>query len=314
MNALFGTWRSLALLLVVTGGVVTSLGSAPEFDWGGGGTTSVSVQPPPDNPPTYANAGEDQTARPGMLVQLDGEGFDREGPVSPGWRQETGPAVQLSNSSTWNPTFTAPAVAQVTELRFLLRVFDGKGQVGSDGIDRVSIWVDPDMPPPTPVLLDFESLPDGSPTVEFQPLANDYQDECVIFENFVNFDASAGPAYRHYEPTNMIVWDVDRTFNPPPETTFNITLDFTVAVDNVSADVFAVPGQRVVLTVYDRLGVELASLMSAVATTCCSQPIEGLEIGGIGPIYRARFETDDPFFNFPIIDNVSFHHLQACGP
>lgn len=313
MTALEALGRGLVTAGVVSLGLVATIGSTPEYDFGGGGgTTSVSVSPPPDNPPTYCNAGEDQTVLPNAIVQLDGEGYDREGRVTPDWRQETGPTVQLSNSSSFNPTFTAPAVAELTELRFRLRVIDGAGQVGANGVDRVSIWVDPDMTPPPPVLLDFETLPNGLPTVDGIEIGDDYLAYCVTFSNFEWADASAGPIYVRQGALRTLVTDTERVFNPPPETPFDVALGFSVPVNLISADVYAMPGNRVVLTAYGLRNTELGSVTSSLSSACCVEKTDTLVLEGLGPIYRARFQTDRPFASMPLIDNVRLASLQHC--
>lgn len=313
MNALKAALRGFATVVAVVGGVVTTVGSTPDFDWGGGGTTSVSVRPPVDNPPTYCNAGVDQDVLSGDLVQLDGEGFDAEGSIRYEWTQEAGPTVTLSNDSRPNPTFTAPAVPQDdTELRFRLRCIDGKGQIGANGVDRVSILVDPVPAVPAQVPLDFETLPDGSLPVEFAAVDDDYADECLRFGNFVADDPSRSPEYRRFVPDNTVVWDNDRRYNPPPETRFNITVDFTVPVVSVGADVFVAPGISVEMTAFDDAGVALGATESVASVTCCTTKTDTLTLRDLGEIYRVRFATSAPDAAPPIIDNLRYERTLAC--
>lgn len=305
--------RGLAIVVAVLTGVITTVGSTPEFDWGGGGTTSVSVKPPPDNPPTYCNAGPDQDALSGNLVQLDGEGYDAEGSIRYEWTQEAGPTVTLSNDARPNPTFTAPAVAQAdTELRFRLRCIDGRGQIGANGVDRVSIFVDPLPAAPAQVPLDFETLPDGSLPVEFDAVEDDYADECLSFGSYTTEDTSRGPEYRRFVSDNTVVWDSDRRYNPPPETNFNITVNFAVPVISVGVDVFAPPGASVVLTAYDDAGAVLGAVESVVSATCCTTRTDTLTLRDLGEIYRVRFESSAPGAVAPIIDNLVFAPTRAC--
>lgn len=307
------TLRVLTTVLVVFTGVVTTVGSTPDFDWGGGGTTSVSVRPPVDNPPTYCNAGADQYVVSGNLVQLDGEGYDAEGFIRYEWTQEAGPTVTLSNDSRPNPTFTAPAVAQEdTELRFRLRCIDGKGQIGANGVDRVSIFVDPLPAAPAQVPLDFETLPDGSLPVEFDAVEDDYADECLSFGSYATDDTLRGPEYRRFVPDNTVVWDNDRRYNPPPETNFNITVNFAMPVISVGADVFVAPGASVVLTAYDDAGAALGAVESVVSATCCTTRTDTLTLGDLGEIYRVRFESSAPDVAPTIIDNLRFERTLAC--
>lgn len=80
----------------------------------------------PPGPPV-ANAGQDQHVNEGSPVTLDGRGsFDPNDPLTYQWVQTAGPVVTLSDPSSVQPTFTAPAVgpASVT-LTFALTVSDG---------------------------------------------------------------------------------------------------------------------------------------------------------------------------------------------
>jgi subtilisin-like proprotein convertase family protein len=91
-----------------------------------------------NNPPT-ANAGPDQSVDEGTLVILNGSGSsDPNGsPLTYFWTQTQGPSVTLSSNTAMNPTFTAPAVASNTLLRFQLTVSNGSFQ----DTDSVNITV-----------------------------------------------------------------------------------------------------------------------------------------------------------------------------
>ncbi len=87
-----------------------------------------------DYPPT-ANAGSDQSVKQGTLVTLDASGSrDPEGKaLSYAWTQTGGAAVQLSNPTAMNPTFTAPSdLPQGDRLTFQLVVNDGQLQSAAD--------------------------------------------------------------------------------------------------------------------------------------------------------------------------------------
>lgn len=103
-----------------------------------GSSTSV------DNPPV-ANAGQDQTKASGELVQLDSsQSYDPDNdPLAYQWTQTAGQAVALSNSTTANPTFTAPSVTVQTYLIFELKVTANT----LSSTDTVQITVQP--PPDT---------------------------------------------------------------------------------------------------------------------------------------------------------------------
>ena len=80
------------------------------------------------NQPPVVNAGLDQVANEGSLVQLDGSGsFDRNNdPLTYQWRQVAGPTVALSSLAAAQPTFTAPSgLGGNQTLAFELVVSDG---------------------------------------------------------------------------------------------------------------------------------------------------------------------------------------------
>ncbi|HUP91257.1 MAG TPA: PKD domain-containing protein, partial [Solimonas sp.] len=85
------------------------------------------------NAAPIANAGANQTVAPGAVVTLHGSGTDSDGTIaSLAWTQVDGPPVTLSSNSAANPTFTAPAVAAPTILRFRLTVRDNGGSTGTN--------------------------------------------------------------------------------------------------------------------------------------------------------------------------------------
>jgi YVTN family beta-propeller protein len=97
----------------------------------------------------FADAGSDQSVKSDEVVQLDGtnssdpNGFE----LSYFWNQTAGPEVTLSDSTSTNPTFTAPEVNEQTDLRFELTVTNEEGIVSEP--DEVVITVNPvAIPPP----------------------------------------------------------------------------------------------------------------------------------------------------------------------
>jgi len=316
MKALDVIVRMLTGALIVGAGLIGIIGS------GGAGAgiqgpfevrPSQPLPPPVDNPP-FANAGADQTVTEGILVTLQGSGFDEESVfLRYEWLQEAGPAVNLSDPARRRPTFIAPPVDIGTELRFRFRVFDSKGQVGSSGIDYTSVFVEPSPEPPTIVLLDFEMLPDGSLPVEFELVDDDYAAECALFRNSQPGDVSRPPEYRRFVPQNTIVWDNDRVFNPPPETTFNITVDFTAPVASVIADVYVEPGASVTLWGFDETGSELGSATSDVSTDCCELRTGTVGLANLGWIHQIQFESSAPASVVPAIDNLQFERRTICN-
>jgi len=83
-----------------------------------------------------ADDGPPQTVAAGALVTLDASAsFDPDGdPLTYSWTQTGGPAVSLSDPTTANPSFVAPAVAGVTTLSFRVRVSDTQLTSDSDGV------------------------------------------------------------------------------------------------------------------------------------------------------------------------------------
>ena len=133
--------------------------------------------PSNNNPPTV-DAGPNQTVLSGDTVTLSGHASDDQWVNRAEWRQNLGPTVRFgfAGSTIYRPTFVAPAVSELTELRFVLRAFDNQGQVG---FDEVSVFVEPSEQPSPPEIpagiysLNFDSLPSdqgwtyiGSPLLE----------------------------------------------------------------------------------------------------------------------------------------------------
>ncbi len=112
-------------------------------------TVTITVTPPPNTAPT-ASAGIDQTVTSGDPVSLDGSASssnDAGQPLTYAWSQSSGPAVVLTNATTANPSFTAPALtpgAPDALLVFELAVDDGM----ETAADSVTITVE--APPNTP--------------------------------------------------------------------------------------------------------------------------------------------------------------------
>ncbi len=82
------------------------------------------------NEPPVADAGDDLQVDEGAEATLDGSGSsDPNGQdLVFGWTQVDGPPVELQGAATANPTFTAPAVTQDTEISFELTVSDGQDE------------------------------------------------------------------------------------------------------------------------------------------------------------------------------------------
>ena len=86
------------------------------------------------NQPPVANAGQNQTVRPGARVVLDGTGsIDEDGAIASfRWKQIAGKPVTLSDPTAIMPSFLAPVVdGDAEELVFQLFVTDAGGLQGS---------------------------------------------------------------------------------------------------------------------------------------------------------------------------------------
>ena len=104
-----------------------------------------------------ANAGDDQTVLPGMIVSLDGSGstHDRRGAVSYNWKRTggTGGLMTLTGADTARPSFTANSYSESTSSPdakiityvFTLTVTD---RAGESSADTVTVTVEAQFAPP----------------------------------------------------------------------------------------------------------------------------------------------------------------------
>ena len=98
---------------------------------GGGGDDG----PAPNQKPT-ATAGDDQAVDAKSEVTLLGSGTDPDGSIaSYAWVQTGGTSVDLSDTSSAEPLFTAPEEAANETLTFELTVTDNDGESASDTVD-----------------------------------------------------------------------------------------------------------------------------------------------------------------------------------
>lgn len=101
------------------------------------------------NLPIIADAGPDQIVDENVKISLDGsKSNDPEGQtLSYMWKQVSGESVVLSSTTSTNPSFTSPTVAngEVKVLVFELKVYDNNDRASTD---TVTITVDPINAPP----------------------------------------------------------------------------------------------------------------------------------------------------------------------
>jgi len=104
---------------------------------GGGGSSSSTPGTGGGNIAPTANAGADQTAVEGDIVNLDGsQSSDPDGSISTySWRQTVGPNVALTNVNTATPSFQAPEAVSSEQLQFELTVTDNGNRQSRATID-----------------------------------------------------------------------------------------------------------------------------------------------------------------------------------
>jgi YVTN family beta-propeller protein len=108
---------------------------------------SVTITINPITPP-IADAGPDQSVKSGEIVHLDGSNSSdpTSSKLTYSWSQVGGSPVAFSDSSSSNPTFTAPEINGVENLTFQLVVTNEEG-ISSEP-DEVIITVNPITAPP----------------------------------------------------------------------------------------------------------------------------------------------------------------------
>jgi len=103
---------------------------------GGGSGSAANPPPPPSNNPPVAQAGSIQTVVEQTTVILDGTGStDSDGTiVAYEWTQLSGTTVVINNATQAQANFTAPVVANDTDLVFQLLVTDDDSATRTDTI------------------------------------------------------------------------------------------------------------------------------------------------------------------------------------
>ncbi len=128
---------------------------------------TVTINANDDAP--VANAGDNMVVDEGDAVQLSGTGRDPEGQeLSYTWAQTGGPSVHLSDSSSANPTFTAPEGLSNTDVTFELRVSDGTNM----SVDTVTITINADNDAPA-ADAGFDQVAEEGDTVQLSGSGND---------------------------------------------------------------------------------------------------------------------------------------------
>ena len=109
----------------------------------GSGMTPQPVQlPPAQNQAPTANAGVDQSADEGTIVNLAGTGADGDGTIaSYSWQQDSGTIVVLTDADMATASFIAPMVSASEDLIFRLTVTDNGGASASDTVTVTALNV-----------------------------------------------------------------------------------------------------------------------------------------------------------------------------
>lgn len=175
----------------VSGGATTEL----EFEltvtdpYGGEDSDTVTVTVVSDNVRASADAGSDQVVDEQTEVTLAGSGSDPDSEeISFTWKQIGGEAVELDDTESAEPTFTAPIVAngKVKILVFELRVADENGFPTKD-VAKVTV-----LPVNTPPVVDAgeDQEVDIGATVSLAGSASDEDEEPLTYL----WNQIAGPA------------------------------------------------------------------------------------------------------------------------
>ncbi|HSD04621.1 MAG TPA: PKD domain-containing protein, partial [Nitrosopumilaceae archaeon] len=123
-------------------------------------SVTITVRPVNNNP--TANAGSDKVVDEQTTVALSGSGKDpNKDPLSFSWAQIGGAPVELSDSTTSSPSFTAPIVAngETKTLTFRLTVSDG---LGGRATDSVTVKVNPVNEMPVAKAGSDQTVPENS--------------------------------------------------------------------------------------------------------------------------------------------------------
>ncbi|MBA2491893.1 MAG: hypothetical protein H0V34_09380, partial [Gammaproteobacteria bacterium] len=126
--------------------LVFTLSAADEF----GASESENVTVTVNDAPT-ANAGLDQSGRPGAQITLNGgASADTDGSLTYAWQQISGVPVQSPAAfNATQPTFIIPSAPAGAALVFRLIVTDDNGATASDTV-TITVLAPPPPPPPPP--------------------------------------------------------------------------------------------------------------------------------------------------------------------
>ena len=182
-------------------------------------TVTIEVYSP------VADAGSDQSVKPGDSVLLDGGGsaLEQYGIAVYGWTQDSGPTITLSDSDVLQPTFTAPETAPGTSevLVFTLTVTDIYGKIFTD---KCAVNI---------------SVSNTAPTADAGGLYSAVSGDTVILDGSGSMDTDDGIAsYSWVQTAGTVVSlteaDTDKpSFVAPPVGDAGETLTFELVVTDL---------------------------------------------------------------------------------
>lgn len=166
-----------------------------------------------------------------------------------------------------------------------------------------------DLIPATPVLIDFETFPDGSPVAGGTEIINQYQPVGVTFgsvcatgatlvTNIINFVTTVS------SPNSLV------PCGPAPKNGGTMILTFTTPVTDFSVSV--VDDQfPVQVTAFNQAGAQVGQTQSDGSNVCCDQ-VRLASAGGIKVVRMVGgfFSPDQP--DGWAIDNLGFTPLSVC--
>ncbi len=154
-------------------------------------------------------------------------------------------------------------------------------------------------PPARAVTIDFQTLPDGTPTSEFLNVETAYASLGVVFVADDPSDPSSGVIRSTVAPTFFLT-DFNRAIGGSD--IFNLIAVFSVPVTFISVNGWAAANRAMTMTAFDATGAVLGSTTQGAAST--NKGI--LSLSGIGTIASVRWVTSDPTLSTPGIDDLIF--------
>ena len=165
------------------------------------------------------------------------------------------------------------------------------------------------------ITIDFETLPDGTPTNTLigTPVSNSYASLGLVIRS-IEDDDPTGPTFvgqTFQGPIPKVsVYDNNRVFPPPsPGSSFNIVAEFLFPVTSVSADVFTAKTSVILMTAKDEQGNILASITSPDVPDSFFKG--NLLIEGVGEISRVEWVSSAPHAAIPLIDNLTYSFSES---